>query len=578
MTNAIPSELYLVACEPITSHGFALPLFGQRTRANTLYIANCHPHGDHAGRITEFELYEASCPLWLPKTLELPSAVGDPWVDVFLWEQVPIATGVPIAIWTGLQSIFNEIAGHAPLSVLDAAIHAGRPERDNLALAARGYVEKRFGSKRARHWSVALIARNLEVMLARSAADDPRALAAKPVSDVQRARIEANSNIGTVTLSWLDSNQAEQARMLEPMLADATRLAAALHVELHCSRPTADSSTEIFLRRNERRFHDERLDEAFTSTPIDHRYISTHDDQQPTAIPPNPHEFGGGNLMYGPEILVRTLSKATRKDSLGNRWQYHSRSDHHSKVACWGVIFDLLRTTPLLQKHVEKGVVYFGINHEMRDFVHDRKKNLDLVLCTPSSVGAAQPPVTLSSIAAEYSIDLTASEQSELVALPVLLRAPVGSVLMALEAKACMTAHQRALPRLYDELNSSHLTIHGATDQAIAAGFTMVNISDHYLSPDMNKSNRISDPKWSKHQQPRDAQLAIDKIRQLPKRSRTGDTGYDALSIVIVNCANDGSPVELVTEAPAPQLGDIYHYASMIDRLGHIYATRFKDL
>ncbi len=34
--------------------------------------------------------------------------------------------------------------------------------------------------------------------------------------------------------------------------------------------------------------------------------------------------------MYGPEILVRTLSKPTRTDRYGNLWQYHSRSDHHS--------------------------------------------------------------------------------------------------------------------------------------------------------------------------------------------------------------------------------------------------------
>ena len=70
---------------------------------------------------------------------------------------------------------------------------------------------------------------------------------------------------------------------------------------------------------------------------------------------------------------------------------------------------------------------------------------------------------------------------------------------MALEAKACMTAHQRALPRLYDELNSSHLTVHGATDQAIAAGFAMVNIAGQYLSPDLNKKNRSTDPQWSLH-------------------------------------------------------------------------------
>ena len=82
--------------------------------------------------------------------------------------------------------------------------------------------------------------------------------------------------------------------------------------------------------------------------------------------------------MFGPEILVRTLSKATRLDQFGNRWQYHPPSDHHSKVACWGIVFDLLRGSPLLKQHVARGLVHFGINHEMRDFVHDRKKNLDL--------------------------------------------------------------------------------------------------------------------------------------------------------------------------------------------------------
>jgi hypothetical protein len=257
--------------------------------------------------------------------------------------------------------------------------------------------------------------------------------------------------------------------------------------------------------------------------------------------------------MFGPEILVRTLSKPTRVDRFGNRWQYHSRSDHHSKVACWGIVFDLLRGSPLLRRHVDRGLVYFGINHEMRDFVHDRKKNLDLVLCTASRAGSKMSPLTLPLMADEYEIRLTPSEKAELDALPLLRRASVGSVLAALEAKACMTAHQRALPRLYDELNSSHLTVHGATDQAIAAGFAMVNISAQYLSPDLNKQNRATAPKWSTHNQPRDAQLAVDKVRQLPRRSRTGDTGYDALSIVVIECANDGSQIKLSVLRPLPK-------------------------
>lgn len=279
--------------------------------------------------------------------------------------------------------------------------------------------------------------------------------------------------------------------------------------------------------------------------------------------------------MDGPTILARTLSSTKRRDKSGNSWQYHSRSDHHSKVACWGVIFDLMVSTPLLRRHVETGAVCFGINHEMRDFVHDRKKNLDLVLCTP---GGPATGYTLASIASDYEISLTGQERAALEGLPKLARAPVGSVIMALEAKACMTAHQRALPRLYDELNSSHLTVHGASDQAIAVGFAMVNLAGRYLSPDLNKKNRATAPEWSEHKQPRDAQLAIDKIKQLPRRSKVGDVGYDAISIVVIDMPNDGSPVHLVNSPPAPQKGDIYHYETMISRLSGIYATRFKDL
>jgi hypothetical protein len=214
----------------------------------------------------------------------------------------------------------------------------------------------------------------------------------------------------------------------------------------------------------------------------------------------------------------------------------------------------------------------------MKDFVQDQKTDLDLVICTASSAAKGPRGVTFASLVETYDIQLTPEESLELDRLPEFRRAPVGSVLMALEAKACMTAHQRALPRLYSELNSSHLTVHGATDQAIAAAFTMVNVAERYLSPDLNKKNRQSEPEWSKHNQPRDAQLAVDKIRQLPRRSRTDDTGYDALAIVVVDCVNDGSPIRLINGPPAPQPGDIYNYASMIDRLAHIYATRFKDL
>jgi len=64
----------------------------------------------------------------------------------------------------------------------------------------------------------------------------------------------------------------------------------------------------------------------------------------------------------------------------------------------------------------------------------------------------------------------------------------------------------------------------------------------------------------------------------LPRRSKTGIPGYDALAIVVVHCTNDGSAVKLHSKEPAPQPQESYHYAAMIDRLQAIYATRFAQL
>src|SRR5665213_2362442 len=216
-------------------------------------------------------------------------------------------------------------------------------------------------------------------------------------------------------------------------------------------------------------------------------------------------------LISGTEILVRSLSNPSVTDRHGNRWNYHSRSDHHSKVACWGIVFDLLRTCKLLRDHVASGRVTFGINHEMRDFRNDRKKDLDLVISSHSGTTAPKLKRTLASLGEHYNVVLTAAERKELTALPTLEEGPVGHVLLALEAKACMTAHQRALPRLYDELNSSHQTVHGADDLAIAAGFVMINAATKFLSPDLNKKNRSNDPEWSTHDQPKSVNITIDK-------------------------------------------------------------------
>lgn len=177
-----------------------------------------------------------------------------------------------------------------------------------------------------------------------------------------------------------------------------------------------------------------------------------------------------------------------------------------------------------------------------------------------------------------YGLDLSEREREELLALPELREMPVGNVLVALEAKACMTAHQKALPRLYDELNSSHLTVHGAHDLAIAAGLVAINAAPRILSPSPNTPFDPNRLVWNNHKQPKSVAITVDKVKQLPRRSKPGAEGYDALAITVLDCANDGSRVTLRNDEPAPQPRDTYHYSSMSDRLQGLYETRFAQL
>lgn len=272
--------------------------------------------------------------------------------------------------------------------------------------------------------------------------------------------------------------------------------------------------------------------------------------------------------MFGPKILARSLSVPVPTGPSGALWQYHSRGDRHSKVACWGIVFDLLLHSNVLARHAEEGRIGFGINHEMRDFENDRRKFLDLVLCTPAAGRTSKNARSLRAYAEEKGVVLTPEEDRLLAALPELRETPVGSVEIALEAKAAMTAHVKALPRLYDELNSSQLTIHGASDLAIAVGLVMVNYSETFQSPGL--------PTPSSHKQPRDTERVIEKVKQLPRRTSTNRHGFDALGIITISMTNDGSsPVRLVEEHPAVPPGDICHYESMIQRVVQLYEARF---
>lgn len=281
--------------------------------------------------------------------------------------------------------------------------------------------------------------------------------------------------------------------------------------------------------------------------------------------------------MYGPDIISRTLSVVRPFGAKGKQshYQYHSRSDHHSKLACWCIAFDLMCASNLLRKHVADGKVTIGVNHEMLDFKQRRKKDLDLVIARPAHESDTRS-MSLADLAKRIEVQFDDTERRVFDGLPDVIKQPVGSVLIALEAKACMTEHGKSEPRLYDELNSSQQTVHGANDAAIACGLAMVNLADTFISPGRQHVGLPTEV--TTHKQPGVTEGVIDKIRQLPRRTQPGSDGFDALGIMVLELRNDGSPVGVVTDPPAPQPGHGDTYVEMVTRAASLYDYRYSSI
>lgn len=121
--------------------------------------------------------------------------------------------------------------------------------------------------------------------------------------------------------------------------------------------------------------------------------------------------------------------------------------------------------------------------------------------------------------------------------------------------------------------------VHAASNQALAVGFVMINAAEEFVSPDMNRDLPQGEPRVAnRHDQPRAAEVALRAVEHLPRRSDATARGYDGLGVVVVDMANDGRPVRLVTDPPAPQAGDIFHYDAMVRRVAAEYDATFRRI
>ncbi|MBR0911499.1 hypothetical protein [Bradyrhizobium japonicum] len=237
-THAEDLTLKLVGYASHTTHGFTLPLFGRYDRANTLYVAACSPSGDHDGTISRFDAYEPGGHAWLSVERPDPVRIGDAWLDVFLWnDQVYI--GDAQTLWTQLAPIRAELEQLAPLSLLDAAMHAASPERDRLAPIAMSYVTNRFGVDRANQWREGTLRRHVSVLIRRVAPEFQET----PASAESALCLDTRSLQLKLPQSLL--GRLRRADALQPLIDDARRLAASFNLDFELLDSNAHPGTSV---------------------------------------------------------------------------------------------------------------------------------------------------------------------------------------------------------------------------------------------------------------------------------------------------------------------------------------------
>ena len=222
---------------------------------------------------------------------------------------------------------------------------------------------------------------------------------------------------------------------------------------------------------------------------------------------------------------------------------YHPRSAKHSNSLSCCVVGDLLSRCPVIRSQAAAGDLVFSFNFDL--LTGTAAWNVDLVLGTPSPA------------------DRQAVSDGEM------RQAPTSTVRIAIEHKAVMTEHRKAVKNRKRDFEAHHEHVHRYSSSAIAGGILIVNGSSTFKSPLREGTTKHRDPKAL-------VEHCIDQMRAVSQRPDTG-YGLEAKAVVAVDLDNvNRERTSLFTSPPAPQIGDPLHYDAFIERLCTLYVDRFS--
>jgi hypothetical protein len=232
-------------------------------------------------------------------------------------------------------------------------------------------------------------------------------------------------------------------------------------------------------------------------------------------------------MLFGPEILTRTLSAGAPIGPPPNIWQYHPRSDRHSAVACWGIVFDLLASNESFRSRVANGELGYATRHKMRDAVSGITHPLPVVLGFGSP---SENSVDFATMGKVLNVQLTKPERALLDGFPPLPGLQIRSVVFAATSRASMTSIAGSTTRLFDSMDATRTAALGDCPSTILVGHLLCNAAVECFSP---LENRVV------HNSRKGIRQIVQTGRRLAVHTARSKPAFSSFGISFVDCRND---------------------------------------
>lgn len=223
---------------------------------------------------------------------------------------------------------------------------------------------------------------------------------------------------------------------------------------------------------------------------------------------------------------------------------YHPRSDKHSNVLAECLVSDLVRACQAIRDKASSGQLVYGLNFNILTGTAEWK--CDLVLGEPQ-LGPLQ------------------------VTQPgAIRRERPSTVQIAIEIKAVMTEHRKAVKNRKRDFEAHHDHVHRYNNRAVAGGLLVVNISPTFHSPLRRAPTAHRNPASL-------VEHCTSEMRAVSVRSDPSGTGLEAKGVIVVDFDNlNFSAGRYETRRPAPQVGDPLHYDAFIQAICSSFTARFR--